>query len=133
MTHSRASSTLRSGLCIQAGYAYLHLFLRRDELIGTSFDYFANLLKDELEIFQHTGEKFPPELWFWIMFVGASAAIGRPESLWFMAELQLSRDKLMLGSWFQAKGRLKKFAWVDGWNEVAHVDLWNQLNIQTIK
>ncbi|KAH9221005.1 hypothetical protein DL95DRAFT_476803 [Leptodontidium sp. 2 PMI_412] len=118
---------------IFAGYAYLHLFLRRDELIGTSFDYFANLLKDELEIFQHTGEKFPPELWFWIMFVGASAAIGRPESLWFMAELQLSRDKLMLGSWFQAKGRLKKFAWVDGWNEVAHVDLWNQLNIQTIK
>ncbi|KAG4430188.1 hypothetical protein IFR05_014330 [Cadophora sp. M221] len=123
LIQSRASSTLRSGVCIQAG----------DELSDTGFDYFANPLKDELENFQHTGDAFPLELWFWILFVGASAALGRPERQRFMAELQITRDKLMLGSWVQAKRRLRKFAWVDGWNEVAHMNLWNQFNIQTIK
>lgn len=130
LMRNRQSSVLpsRSGICIQAGYVYLHLFLRRDELRGTSFDCFANQLKEELEKFQDAWrETFPPEFLFWLLFVGATAAIGRPESQWFMEDLYLSRERLMLKSWGEAKKWLGGVAWIDRWNESAHMDIWTHL------
>lgn len=60
-------------------------------------------------------------------FVGASVAKGRPQFSSFQRALAVSRQALMINTWEVAKFVLKKFAWVEGWNEQADEELFNGL------
>jgi hypothetical protein len=49
----------------------------------------------------------------WVLIVGGTAALGRPERPWFVTLLTRLREVLNLGSWENAKMVLKGYAWVE--------------------
>lgn len=117
-----------SGCCVIAAYIYVYRFLRRIPLASTLYDYMVRLLRQDMESDADTVRKvFPREVLFWVFFIGASAGKGRPEELYFKHELAVSRQALMINTWEVAKFVLKKFAWVEGWNEEDDADLFNGL------
>lgn len=117
-----------SGCCAIAAYIYVYRSLRRIPFSSTVYNYFVHLLKQDLE---RTAGSFrqvlPRELLFWIFFVAASSGKGRPEESFFQKELSVSRQALRISTWEVAKFVLKKFAWIDGWNEWADEALFNGL------
>jgi hypothetical protein len=52
---------------------------------------------------------------------------GLPAESWFKQELAVSRKELRITTWEVAKFVLKKFAWVEDWNEEVGKDLFNGL------
>ncbi|KUJ19899.1 uncharacterized protein LY89DRAFT_464947 [Mollisia scopiformis] len=114
---------------VLSGYIYLYLLLRRIEVSSRIYDWMVDLLKEDLKNIQHVMRKaYPPELLFWILFLGASASIGRRELEWFKKELLVGKESLGLSAWSSAKAILMKFSWVEGWNEEASERFWNELN-----
>jgi hypothetical protein len=90
------------------------------------YDYLVHLLKQDFGNVARTYRQvFPRGVLFWIFFVAASSAEGRPEEWFFRQELAVSRQALRISTWEVAKFVLKKFAWVEGWNEIADEALFN--------
>jgi len=117
-----------SGCCVIAAEIYVYRSLRRIPLTSRMYDYLVGLLKQDIENVASTlRQVFPREVLFWVFFVGASAAKGCPEEAAFQRALAVSRQALMINTWEVAKFVLKKFAWVEGWNEQADEELFNSL------
>lgn len=114
---------------VPAGYIYLYLHLRRIELSSRLYDRMVTLLREDLRNVEHAMRAIcPPELLFWVFFVGVCASVGRLESDWFQKELRVSRVTLGLTSWIDARSVLMKFAWVETWNELVNERLWHELD-----
>jgi hypothetical protein len=119
-----------SGCCVIAAYIYVYRSLRRIPLTSTLYDDMVKILKQDIESVASTVRQiFPREMLFWIFFVGASAAKGRPEESYFKMQLGVSRQALLITTWEVAKFVLKKFAWVEGWNEEMDAELFNGLTL----
>jgi hypothetical protein len=119
-----------SGCCCLAAYLYVYRSLRRLPFSSTVYDYMVGLLKQDIESVAGTiRQVFPREVLFWIFFVGASTGKGRPEESYFKQELAVSRQALRITTWEVAKFVLKKFAWVEGWNEEVDEELFNGLHL----
>ncbi|KAE9374620.1 hypothetical protein N431DRAFT_543892 [Stipitochalara longipes BDJ] len=117
-----------SGCCLIAADIYVYRSLRRIPLTSTLYDYMVRLLKEDIENVASTiRQVFPREVLFWVFFVGAAAAKERPEEAFFQQALAVSRQALMINTWEVAKFVLKKFAWVEGWNEQIDEELFNRL------
>lgn len=114
---------------VLAGYTYLYLHLRRIEISSRLYDWMVSLLSEDLRNVEHEMRVIcPPELLFWVLFVGACASVGRLESQWFKKELRVSRVTLGLTSWIDARSILMKFTWVESWNEPMNERLWHELD-----
>jgi hypothetical protein len=88
----------------------------------------VRLLKQDIENVADTVRQvFPREVLFWVFFVGRSVAKGRREESYFEQQLAVSRQDLLIATWEVAKFVLKKFAWVEGWNEEVDAELFNGL------
>jgi hypothetical protein len=119
---------LNSGCCVIAAYIYVYRSLRRIPLTSTLYDYMVRLLKQDIESVAGTVRQiYPREVLLWIFFIGVSAGQGRREESYFKQELAASRQALMITTWEVAKFVLKKFAWVEGWNEEADKEMFNGL------
>jgi hypothetical protein len=117
-----------SGCCVIAANIYVYRSLRRIPLTSTLYDYMVRLLKQDIENVADTVRQvFPREVLFWVFFVGGSAAKGRREESYFKQQLAVSRQDLLIATWEVAKFVLKKFAWVEGWNEEVDAELFNGL------
>lgn len=117
-----------SGCCTIAAYIYVYRSLRRIPYSSTLYDYMVRILKEDIDNVSGTvREVFPKEVLFWVFFVGASAGKGRPEESYFRKVLAVSRQVLSITTWEVAKFVLKKFAWVEGWNEEVDKELFNGL------
>jgi hypothetical protein len=57
-----------------------------------------------------------PRTIFWTLYVGGTAAGGRPERGWFVEHLLEFCDLLELSSWEDAEGILKTFLWPVSWD-----------------
>jgi hypothetical protein len=119
--------SIQSGCCVTAGYIYVYLFLRRIPNSSSIFSYMLTLMKQE---WKRAGafirEIFPPDLLFWVLFIGRCASSKQLER-WFKVELILSKNVLNLKSWMEVRGVLEQFAWVSGWHEETYVDFWDEL------
>jgi hypothetical protein len=114
-----------SACCIIAANIYVYRYLRRIPSTSTLYDYMVGLLRQDMESVASTVRQvFPREVLFWVYFVGTSASKGRPEEAYFQRELVVSRQVLMVKTWEVAKFVLKKFAWVEGWNEAVDEELF---------
>ncbi|PMD43504.1 hypothetical protein L207DRAFT_299209 [Hyaloscypha variabilis F] len=114
-----------SACCIIAANIYVYRYLRRIPSTSTLYDYMVGLLRQDMESVASTVRRvFPREVLFWVYFVGTSASKGRPEEAYFQRELVVSRQVLMVKTWEVAKFVLKKFAWVEGWNEAVDEELF---------
>lgn len=121
-------SAAENAFIILSSYIYLYLSLRRIEVSSRIYDWMVDLLREALGKVAHTMRKdFPPELLFWVLWVGASASLRRRELDWFKKELRVSKEILGLKVWPDARTILTKFAWVEGWNEATDEELWHQL------
>jgi len=117
-----------SASCVIAAYIFVYRSLRRIPFASTLYDYMVRLLKEDIENVAGTVRQvFPSEVLFWIFFVGASAGKDRPEESYFKKQLAVSQQALMINTWEVAKFVLKKFAWVEGWNEEFDRELFNGL------
>jgi hypothetical protein len=117
-----------SGCCTIAAYIYVYRSLRRIPYSSAVYDYMVRILKEDFENVSGTvREVFPKEVLFWVFFVGASAGKGRPEESYFRNALAVSRQVLSITTWEVAKFVLKKFAWIEGWNEEVDKELFNGL------
>ena len=119
-----------SGCCAISASIYVYRSLRRIPFSSTVYDYLVHLLKqdfEKVEVARTYRQVFPRELLFWIFFVAASSGQGRPEESFFKKELLVSRQALRISTWEVAKFVLKKFAWVEGWNESMDEALFNSL------
>ncbi|KAE8451943.1 hypothetical protein EG329_002784 [Mollisiaceae sp. DMI_Dod_QoI] len=113
---------------VLAGYIYLYLYLRRIEVNNRLYDWMVDLLREDLgNVERRMRESYPPELLFWVLFVGACASVGRRELDWFKKELRVSKEILGLNDWIGARYILMKFAWAEGWNESINEIFWHEL------
>jgi hypothetical protein len=112
-----------------AGAIYVYLFLQHIPVDSPVFDWMVTLLKESFQWDESViGQPYPAEVLFWILFVGRAAAVGRDERYWFCARLDMARRDLKLKSWDQAKGVLRRFAWIEGPGDPEFKELWEELD-----
>jgi hypothetical protein len=112
-----------------AGVIYVYLFLRDIPVDSSVFDWMVTLLKEGLQSDESViGQIYPAEVLFWVLFVGRAAAVGRDERHWFCARLDVARRDLMLSSWEEAKGVLRRLAWIEGPGDSEFKELWEELD-----
>jgi hypothetical protein len=127
------SSDNSSGTNVQssalAGVIYVYLFLQDIPVDSPVFDWMVALLKEGFQWDESViGQTYPAEVLFWILFVGRAAAVGRDERYWFCARLDMARRELMLNSWEEARGVLRRLAWIEGPEDSEFKELWEELD-----
>lgn len=112
-----------------AGAIYVYFFLRDIPVDSSVFDWMATLLKEGFQWDESViGQNIPAEVLFWVLFVGRAAAVGRDERHWFCAHLDRARRDLMLSCWEEAKGVLRRLAWIEGPRDSDFKELWEELD-----
>lgn len=94
-----------------AGTIFLYLYMRNVPPSSPALDYFVANLRDALtdgNIIDDT-RTFPPDVLFWVLFMGGIASNGRMQRQWFRAQAKKIQVSLALGSWAVGRRILMRF------------------------
>jgi hypothetical protein len=112
---------------------YINSTLRNIPLCTAMYNPRIRGVKDNLEQINLTYvcEHFPALL-LWLLFVAGSAAIGRPQRVWFVQQLAAVSAALKLDCWESTKLRLREFFWFDRLYESKYLLLWKEMEAYSI-
>ena len=114
---------------ILAGYIYFHNHFQIPN--SSQLVILSPMISELKESLQGLGigsiAELRPELFFWLLFVGGSAASSDSSKSWFQLRLAEVSQKLFLLTWSDAKAVLRDFAWVESPMDSEHESFWTEV------
>jgi hypothetical protein len=112
-----------------AGTIFLYLYLRSIPPSSTALDYFMMNLRDALtdgNVVDDT-RTFPPDVLFWVLFMGGIASGGGMQRQWFRTQATKIRVALALDSWAVGRQILMRFPFTGSDCESHCQEFWAEL------